>query len=197
MKHVSEIDHTKMHFMAAGDDMLQITSPLTQFGIEYVGFSRVNEHHEESFLTSRVESAHIWYEGRFYEHLFCDDISKYSDTNVLWDQLADYNRYAANLFNTFSENAGIAHGISMVRKYDTYVDHFYFSGNRSNVNLSQFFLNNLDILDAFILYFYDKADHLIIEADANRIYTPGCQDTSLLTTQSASALRRSKINFMA
>lgn len=52
---------------------------------------------------------------------------------------------------------------------------YIFASNRNQHSINNFYAGNIDLLQRFIHYFTDKAEHLMKEAGENRIYLPSLQ----------------------
>ena len=63
-------------------------------------------------------------------------------------------------------------GITLINTSDKSVEFYFFSGPIKSQWLHNFYLNNLDLLEKFVLYFKDAAGKLIRKAEKNRIILP-------------------------
>lgn len=96
----------------------------------------------------------------------------------IWDSLAhtikidkDRRLYEKKVANA-KENFNIANGIAIIEEYDDYCDYYNFGGTRDNLTVLTYYLNHLEELYAYILYFKDRAKTLIDIAKKKPIILP-------------------------
>lgn len=63
----------------------------------------------------------------------------------------------------------ICHGLNIMEKKEGFIESFGFATTSENSNISQFYINNLDILKHFLLFFKEKASEVIKTADSKKI----------------------------
>jgi LuxR family transcriptional regulator, quorum-sensing system regulator SolR len=154
------------------DEVAQIASPLKTLGIK--GFMYMRVYKDGSFmdLASDADWTEVFYK-RFYandydpdeikDHYFFDnDISLWAlnPQNELW-------REGEQLFN-------VGNGISVYNHLDDYTEVSFFYADRQNHAINQFYVNNLDLLDRFSIYFKEKASRLITKGEQDKLMTPAC-----------------------
>lgn len=104
------------------------------------------------------------------EYFFWQDMSHHMPVKTkisIANKIADIR----NIFN-------IDYGITIFETYNNYIEFFQFGSSPDNSSIIEFYLNNLDILKLFILYFKDKANDLLKLCAANRIMMPKFLDTN-------------------
>lgn len=84
---------------------------------------------------------------------------------LLWRASTDI--YQSSIFQIARESFNIDNGFTMAEYSSTYCDLYYFSSTRDNYNIQNFYLNNIDLLNLFILYFKDRAAKLMFIANNN------------------------------
>jgi DNA-binding CsgD family transcriptional regulator len=68
-------------------------------------------------------------------------------------------------------NFNTSNGISIAIKHENYIEYFCFATIRDNQAIINFYINNLDRLQNYCHIFNEKAAHLLIEAERDRIIT--------------------------
>lgn len=123
-------------------------------------------------------------------YIFNDDIwMDYSFNNTCWHSKTFDNRIKELFTKKFIDyiwpfypeikdpvyNALYAHniwnGIIMYRKYENCFEAYAFASTKEKTELTHFYLNNIKILDEFILFFKDKANSFIFPKD-KKVYIP-------------------------
>ena len=104
-----------------------------------------------------------------------DYIKRISETDtkyILWDNRPDIPR--EENFSQFildSCSLDIWHGFSIYKKHDNSLEAWHFATTKENYEVINFYLNRLDLLYHFILYFKDQAGKIIDIVDSQkRIY---------------------------
>ncbi len=72
----------------------------------------------------------------------------------------------------FKEKFKLSYPIYLFERHIGYVDYFHFSSTPDNPHAINFYLNNMDLLESFKLYFKDKAEKLLQKANSHRILLP-------------------------
>lgn len=70
------------------------------------------------------------------------------------------------------ENFQIDNIFAYTEKYENYIDIFFFGAHSKREGVIDFYLNNLDLLKNYSLYFKNKAQDLIKVAEKNKIIVP-------------------------
>jgi LuxR family transcriptional regulator, quorum-sensing system regulator SolR len=69
-------------------------------------------------------------------------------------------------------NFDISNGISIAERHADYMEYFAFATTRKNTSIiNTFYINNLDILQKYCLYFREQAKNLLATGEKNRILT--------------------------
>ena len=91
----------------------------------------------------------------------------YDSGVVLWSQLQGHQTILehARRFN-------IDHGVTIIKKVPDGVEFCYFGTKSECPNVVGKYINNIDLLERFILYFKEQASEIIQKADKNRIVIP-------------------------
>lgn len=180
IKVMGEFDYSKHYFATVRDDVQQLLKPLNQYGINYFSYSSFNRNNEEEFLSTDFTSCMIYVNEKYYQNLFCGDPDDYQNGAVLWSDIANSCPAAAKMFGQFKQEAGVANGVVITEKYQDKAIQFYFAGDWENYWLNSFYMNNLDILYAFIRYFKESGAGLLKQASQHKVYVPNAGDKTLL-----------------
>ncbi len=119
-------------------------------------------------LTNNGAWSEHYFRYKYYNVSHFADIDKqYNTGSYLWSTLDGQALYqdARNYFN-------IDHGITLVNKLKNAYEFVYFGTTKDNSNIIHLYLNHLDLLNQFILYFRDKGAPLIKMAKDNMIALP-------------------------
>ncbi|HET9843537.1 MAG TPA: helix-turn-helix transcriptional regulator [Gammaproteobacteria bacterium] len=143
-------------------DVRQIAAPLFQYtNIHYFCYGR-------NYPNGGTFTLHT--DVNFYDSWFIQEfplvLSFLKEGLHLWDdcQNADLIRVRLNDFN-------YGNGLYIVRHFPEYSEIFGFAPAREQ-NISDLYLNNLDVLNRFAMYFKDKAYRIIERAEKDLIFVP-------------------------
>lgn len=177
------------------DSMQSIIAPLKELGgIDYFSYKKLFKHFDhtkEIVLTTHPSfTIDIVYPEKFYELMYCGDIDQYHDGFYLWDFFyKDTVIYQALLENTQRRN-----GILITKEGVNYCEFFIFGTKNKNNMISHFFLSQVQLFEAFILYFKEKARNILLEAEKNKIIMPkSASDTVILPAQESLKAFKSKL----
>jgi DNA-binding CsgD family transcriptional regulator len=139
-----------------------------------------------------LQSLHItdFSYAEFYEDKSCGlltnvDFCNYYITNGLHNQ--DFFKYAINearknqfffatekpLESSYKEllyKYNIYNAVGLFFNRGNYIEHCGFSNNSSEIDLTTFFINNIHVLNNFLVYFKERAKYLIRDMHMNNIY---------------------------
>ncbi|WP_115708348.1 helix-turn-helix transcriptional regulator [Legionella sainthelensi] len=79
---------------------------------------------------------------------------------ILWDGLPK-DSPLMTILKDARENFNIAHGVTIIKSYDSKEEHFNFATMNYNDGINNFYIQHQEILERFILYFKDKAKKII------------------------------------
>lgn len=147
----------------------QISKPLKDhFGITSVIYQKNFNDGSEIRLVNQP----LWQEHFFQHELykisgFEKHPSLYQSGFVVWSHMTHHQPIlaAARQFN-------IDHGITMINKTHDGVEFYFLGTTPDKPHLTNFFLNNIDLIQRFILYFKEQAAPLITRANTQRIVLP-------------------------
>ncbi len=136
------------------------------FKTTYFNFARVYNNYSVWSLSNR--SDHLSNEGDFlrkypeYLHfILSEQGSALNNGCFLWEALQ--HDWANNANQHLAEEYRISHGICFIERSVDYIDIYHFAGDKDDINHVNLYLNNMDLLQRFILYFHDKASIYVNE----------------------------------
>ena len=151
----------------AKTDIIPACEPLKQYGISYVLYVKRFSDGSQIELTNRPDWSEFYYQKEYYligpykkvKHF-------YDDGKFLWCARGDIYQ---EMYQDYKESFNIAHGVTHVIKRPDCNEFFHFAGEPQNVGLINFYLNNPEVIERFMLYFKDKLSHVIEEAENHRL----------------------------
>lgn len=154
-KHVS---YTKSH------DIYEICKPLfNKFGINFFSYVRLYGDGSALVLISDGE----WHRCAFKNKYVTTGPMLGRSGIQLWDN------YSSTKVKEVLNEVNLNNGIMIYnKKNEEYVEFFELASSIKGASVVEFYFNNMDLLEKFLIYFKNKADKLIKEADKNRIIVP-------------------------
>lgn len=149
----------------------ELCDPLLQsIGITYFNYIKIyNKDCSRELLTNNADWINHFYKNSLYNSVGTIDIEHLLPKGYfLWsemDQKDPIYLQGRDFFN-------IDNGISFVIKRSDVTYLYIFASSRDQHCINNFYAGNIDLLQRFIYYFTDKAQHLINKASENRIYLP-------------------------
>lgn len=144
---------------------------LDKFEIVFFDFTRVYKNGTETILTSYPELIQSLYGLGLY--ILPANVGFLGKTkNVLLLSSAIDNGINFELLNHVRESFAVDHILNIVEKKSDYLDCYSFGAHSKDDKMVNFYLNNMDILEKFILYFKSVASPLIKKADHSRMTLP-------------------------
>lgn len=151
-----------------GTYIAELCKPLNKFGITSFNYVRTYNDGSQINLANIPVWLEYFYDNEFYRiGAFEKHPSQYQSGYALWPQLSGQKIFfdARTYFN-------IDNGITIIEKQVDSCDFYYFGTTADNFRIINFYLNNIDLLKRFILYFKDHASLIIKKANENRIILP-------------------------
>jgi DNA-binding CsgD family transcriptional regulator len=151
------------------DKIKQLCQPLDEhFGLtsfvyrkSYNDGTEINISNQPEWVKYVYSNAYLFQESAFDKHP-----DYYESGVVLWSQLKGHVILEhARLFD-------IDHGVTIMKKVADGVELCYFGTKQDRPEVVARYINNIDLLDRFILYFKEQASDIIKKADKNRLVIP-------------------------
>jgi len=162
----------KNHFLLKiSTDIKAICQPLEKYSIEFFVHMRCFDDGSIHFLAteSEVGSFHLqqgYPVGPYIPNCLLADKFSYlpnPESNDLKFSQAYYD---------YKNKFQISYPFYLFERYQGYVDYFHFSTDLNNPQIINFYLNRMDLLESFKVYFKNKADMIFQRANRNRIILP-------------------------
>jgi DNA-binding CsgD family transcriptional regulator len=160
----------KNHFsLSSSQDVSTICSILNTIGITYFNYIKIYNDGSRELLTNNSSWIEYFYENSLYKSAATIDIEYLLPKGYfLWSEL----KIDDVIYSQGREFFNIDNGVSFVSKQRESTTLYIFASTRDTHSINSFYVRNIDLLKRFILYFQDKASHLIRQAEKNRIYLP-------------------------
>lgn len=149
------------------DEIKQLCRPLEEhFGLTSFVYRKNYYDGTEISLSNQPEWIEHFYIDKelMKKSVFDKHPDNYQSGFVLWSQLKGHQEILqrAKLFD-------IDHGVTIVKKVNDGIELCYFGTRSKNDDVVNHYLNNLDLLGRFILYFKDQAAEMIRKAEKYKI----------------------------
>lgn len=160
-------------FLTSRFDIESIIKPLNKYNITYFAYVRSHDDGSRICFTNRSDDLEAYILKKHYLQGNCEAKPKlYQQQAVLWFSLPNQHLYQFSRINF-----NIDHGITLIRPTKRYCEFFAFASDINHPNVINFYLNNLDFLQDFSVYFKEEAKSLIKIGVKNKIYFPFHQQT--------------------
>lgn len=144
-----------------------ITDPLRKFGI--IGFSYTRVYDDGTFIdaSDHVDAMELFYYGSNLYKYYTPDIvpemlkGEFFLCSALGDNIA---------LNTLRETFSIDHIFVLTKRRLGYFEVFNFMGDTNNPSIVNFYINNLQILEAFASYFRKSAADIICKYEVDKVF---------------------------
>ncbi|MGE3920643.1 MAG: response regulator transcription factor [Gammaproteobacteria bacterium] len=143
--------------LSKSNDVKRICEPFfNKTGISSFTFARQYSNHSRFSLTTEPTFGEFFFNHKLYRNLFSQTGSFDNYTLYwLWSSLPttqlQLDMQAFNIFN----------GITIIQAHKEFIEYFYFGAKSHETHMNNFYINNLDLLHNFILFFKDQANELI------------------------------------
>ena len=169
--------------LTASSDIYEFCKPLLKKGITYFNYLKQFEDGSQVNLSN----SGLWLEHYYHLKLYKSSLFQFNPNNYksgffLWPAESDLEvfKHGRDYFN--SDN-----GITAIEQRIGYTEFCFFSGSLRDHWLANFYINNLDFLNKFILFFKDRFSEVIKDAEENRIII--CQSFRHLSVKSKKMLK--------
>jgi|HubBroStandDraft_4_1064222.scaffolds.fasta_scaffold83351_1 DNA-binding CsgD family transcriptional regulator len=163
-----KIDLRKNHkFLSSSGYIKQICQPLEFFNIHMFTYLKKYPDGSEIYLSSDSQWIHDYY------HLSLFQTSEYESLSTLPEGLHLWQAESHLLvFQHGREYYKSNHGFTICHKHSDGPEYYFFSFSPENYAMLNVCVNNLDLIEQFILYFKEKASSIFNECKSHKIYIP-------------------------
>ena len=187
MKNIIQQDN---FFLTNACHIDEICSPLKKLDITYFTYMKNHIDGSQVYLSNSAYWIEDYYKLELYKSSsFEAGPDLYCSGNYIWtkEDNAEVYLHGRNKFD--SDN-----GMTIINKSDLYCEFYFFSGSTKATWLSNFYLNNMDLLEKFIIYFKDSANLLLKKAEKNRIFFPKLSNNADLIPESMNYIYDNVLN---
>lgn len=136
-------------------------------GLTYFNFVRIYKNNERISLSNNKDWMRFVFSTRGKYKLFDENLLYKHRNYIIWDLVPEI--YNDELMRCANKQFNIAHGVTFIARQGDFIEFYYFGTLPENHNINHYYVNNKDIFTAFILFFKDKAQEIILDAEKNRI----------------------------
>jgi len=124
--------------------------------------------HMENAFISRAKMS------RVYTPALIPENQRYLLINNWIDSLEDNNTKStlSDQLNSQHELFGIGNELSIIKRGEEYIEYFHFYANSNNTGMANYYINNIELLEKFALYFTNTGRHLIQQSDKDPLVKP-------------------------
>lgn len=152
----------------------QICSPLKTLDIHHFHYLKNYDDGSQVNLCNEGHWIEHFFNKRYYENGFFEKHPcLYKSGIILW---STFN--GQDIFNDGKNFFDIANGLTIVNKLKDSCEFYFFGASAENEFATPFYVNNLDLLKKFILYFKDRAWKIIKEHERKKLILP--KDNNIL-----------------
>lgn len=145
------LKHPTLNF---AQEIKAICSPLQKFQISYFAQARINKEKEFACLTTGPEFLQHYLKNNYYNADIHLASKEQFGQFVIWDAIERVG--LSDKMHTEAGQFGVKHTFTIIEKYTSHTDYFHFATDISDKKINQVYLNQLDALKLFILFFKEK-----------------------------------------
>jgi len=155
-----------------GDSLLEIISPLKDFGVNDFGYAKFYPDQSYVDLFSNIPWQKIYYESFNCTNIIRSDLEYLSRTQgsiIFWGN-TDIERQSPIVDESYKLD--IWHGLRIYNYSDKAIEVWHFATTRDNEQINNFYVNNIDLFKKFIVYFNNKAKSFVETAENFKAVLP-------------------------
>lgn len=163
-------DINKSSLVTNNSAVREICEPLALIGITGFFFMRV--YNDNSMIDL---ATHLEWGMHFFSKVYNNTYEKQDIKNHFFptNYVNLWEHYPENIIWQEGKNFfSVGNGVSIVHNHANYNDIFSFFTDSKNFKLNEFYINNINLLEKFIVYFKDKAKRLIDKAENSKLIIP-------------------------
>ncbi len=136
------------------EDLQSICEPLSELDIVYFAHVNVDEKNRFSALGMQPEFAKLYLEKGYYHYDIHMAQSPMKEQYILWDTI-ERSKESEELYEDF-KGFSKGHTFTIIQENNGSKDCYHFASRLGNLSINNSYLQNLDFLKKFIMYFDDK-----------------------------------------
>jgi DNA-binding CsgD family transcriptional regulator len=154
--------------LSSSIDIDEILKPLKRLGIRYFTYMRNYPNNTQIYLSNTSEWVSAYYQHKLYESSqFQLAPESYRSGKFIWPVQSNLPVYQYAREYLKSDN-----GITIIKRGDKYTEFYFFSSSSENKSIVNIYLNNMEILEKFVLYFDDRAEKILAKAEKSKVVLP-------------------------
>jgi DNA-binding CsgD family transcriptional regulator len=172
---VEKISFSNHLFVTSAQDVITIAKPLIKFGITHFAYQKLHKDGSVELLGTHAGFTEKFIKEKLYQNTFVGDVDKYISCYALWRDIncPEITALAGGGFN-------IGNGLIITKRSENFCEFFYFASTPENHQINSFYINNIDSLEKFIIFFKESAKSILNTGKQQRILYPAPGDTTLL-----------------
>lgn len=152
-------------FFTASSEMRELIAPLKKYNIHYFTYNKNYIDGSRIKLTTHENHLKAFLEKKYYETGNID-----AHPGLYFDQVALFSTLRNQSLVEWAKNDfHVGNGIYIVRKAELYTEFFSFATSINNIDIINFYLNNLDFLQKFCDFFKERGKSLLARAEQNKL----------------------------
>lgn len=137
-------------------------------GLTYYNYVRLDDANQRICLSNnRAWMEYVFSTLDIHKITFEETPEHGQQRYVVWDNIETIGQ--DKLMTAAREEYNIAHGFTIIANYKDYVEYHYFGTSKENKAINNYYINHLNELNAFILYFKEQARDIIRAAEKQYI----------------------------
>lgn len=154
-------------FLSSGAELDNLISPLKKYHINYFTYRKFYTDNSRIFLGTRPDWFETYFSLKYYAQGNTEASPQlYQQQAVLWSTLPNQSIFQA------IRDFGVGHGIYLINPHPDFCEFYAFATTPNHPEVVNFYLNNLDVLQNFSVYFKEQAGPLLKKAEQQKICLP-------------------------
>ncbi len=150
--------------------MEHVVKPLNKIGITYFSHARVNKEGELFTNASNPQFLSHYYQDGFYHYDLHNAKNHRGQRYFLWDLVTRVGQ--TEKMYQLGMSLGVGHVFTIIEENGEQKDWYHFATKPGKNYMNEFYLQHIDLLEQFIVYFKDQ---LLINNLLNRSYSISCK----------------------
>jgi len=170
--------------LAIQPKLAEILEPLQLLGISNFSYGRITKDQKFFRIGNHEDYTNLFYKLELFDHPLCarglataSTFEQEKQTKVfIWNE-------QENVLSTLRKSVSIWNGANIYITNQDCMEAWSFGGSMDDIHLTNFIINNMDILNRFFRYFKEKAEDLIDTTDRSKTFDIAFHDPVTVSTQ--------------